>query len=408
MFSCFNFNLIHILICALVGGIILNFMPCVFPILSLKIMSVVKSSQSKGKVIRSDGIAYTLGIMVSMLILSTILLILRYFGHLVNWGYHMQSPIFVTLLMYIIFLMGLSFSGFYDLPFIFPNLSTNKTRKSGLIGSFTVGVLYTFVATPCTGPFMVSAVAVALNQPGFFSLLIFQVLGFGIALPYLLLSFFPELLKVFPKPGRWMEILQRFLAFPLYFSAAWLLCILVKQKGIEVLFAVLSCAILFVMGIWVMKLIKTWKPISKFIVFICLLIVAISPLCFKPVKEFVMRDKTPKYVTVMEFSQKQLNQLLQEKKTVLLSVGADWCLTCKVNEKIFQLDTIQALLAKKNVYYMKGDLTTRNPEVTSYINQLDKNSVPLYVLYVRGVKVKVLPQILSEKTVIEIINEYVH
>ena len=407
MFSYFNLDSFYILLCALIGGIILNCMPCVFPILSLKIMSVVKNAKSKSSVMKADGIAYTLGIMVSMFVLSSILLILRYFGHLISWGYHMQSSVFIALLMYVMFLMGLAFSGFYDLPFILTNLSAVGPRKGGLMGSFTVGVLNTFIATPCTAPFMVSAVTVALNQPGVFSLLIFQVLGFGIALPYLLLSFFPNLLKLLPKPGRWMEILQRFLAFPLYFSAAWLLCVLIKQSGVEILFSVLSCGILFVMGIWIMKLIKTWKPINKFIIFMCLLVIAISPLCFKPVKEFIMQNKVVKHVKVIEFSQKQLNNLLNEKKTVLLSVGADWCLTCKVNEKIFQLDTIQALLAEKDIYYMKGDLTAKNPEVTSYINQLDKNSVPLYVLYVRGVKVKVLPQVLSEKTVIEIINEYI-
>ncbi|MGN7618792.1 MAG: protein-disulfide reductase DsbD family protein [Ehrlichia sp.] len=321
MFSYFNLDLMYILTCALIGGIILNCMPCVFPILSLKIMSVVRSAGSKNKaMVRADGIAYTMGIMVSMLVLSGILLILRYFGHLVGWGYHMQSPVFVALLMYIMFLMGLSFSGFYDLPFIFPNLisTANSRKKDGLIGSFTVGMLYTFIATPCTAPFMVSAVTVALNKPGFFSLLIFQVLGFGIALPYLLLSFFPGLLKVFPKPGKWMEVLHRFLAFPLYFSAAWLLCILIKQKGIGALFPVLSCGILLVMGIWIVGLIKTWKLIRRFIVFTCLFVVAVSPLCFNPVKDLIMRGKLEKHVTVMEFSQKQLDLLLKDKKNSVI------------------------------------------------------------------------------------------
>lgn len=403
----FNVNSIYILICALLGGIILNCMPCVFPILSLKIMSMVKNAQKSKILIRADGVLYTLGVMVSMFLLSSILLILRHFGYLVSWGYQMQFPILIALLMYIMFLMGLSFSGFYDLPFIVPNFNNVNSKREGLIGSFIVGMLSTFVATPCTAPFMVSAVTVALNQSNLYSVLIFQVLGFGIALPYLLLSFFPGLLKIIPKPGRWMEVLQRFLAFPLYFSSAWLLCILIKQKGPEILFAVLSCAILFVMGIWIMKFIKSWEPISKFVICLCLLFIAISPLCFEPIKEFLMKHKEAKHVVVMEFSQKKLEQLLEAKETVLLSVSADWCLTCKVNEKILQLDTVQALLMKKKIYYMRGDLTSKNYELTEYINQLDKNSVPLYVLYVDGVKIKVLPQVLSEKIVIDIINKYV-
>ncbi|AHX04234.1 protein-disulfide reductase DsbD family protein [Ehrlichia japonica] len=402
----FNADSIYILICALLGGIILNCMPCVFPVLSLKIMSMIKNAQNGKVSLKADGISYTLGVMVSMFLLSSVLLVLRHFGYLISWGYQMQSPILITLLMYVMFLMGLSFSGFYDLPFIVPSFNKVKS-KEGLIGSFIVGILSTFIATPCTAPFMVSAVTVALNQPNLYSLLIFQVLGFGIALPYLLLSFFPGLLKLTPKPGRWMEILQRFLAFPLYFSAAWLLCILIKQEGPEILFAVLSCAILIVMGIWIMKFIRSWKPMSKFIICLCLLFIAISPLYFESVKEFVMKHKEEKHIVVVEFSQTKLEQLLKAKKTVLLSVGADWCLTCKVNERVFQLDTIKTLFMKKSIYYMKGDLTSKNPELTDYINQLDKNSIPLYVLYVNGVKVKVLPQVLSEKIVVDIINQYV-
>ncbi|WP_395877766.1 protein-disulfide reductase DsbD family protein [Ehrlichia muris] len=403
----FNDDSIYILVCALLGGIILNCMPCVFPVLSLKIMSMVKNSQKSKVSLKADGISYTLGVMVSMFLLSSVLLVLRHFGYLISWGYQMQFPILITLLMYIMFLMGLSFSGFYDLPFIIPTFNQVKSKREGLVGSFIVGILSTFVSTPCTAPFMVSAVTVALSQANLYSLLIFQVLGFGIALPYLLLSFFPGLLKVIPKPGRWMEILQRFLAFPLYFSSAWLLCILIKQKGPEILFAVLSCAILIVMGISVMKFIRSWKPISKFIICLCLLFVAISPLYFESVKEFIMKHKGEKHIVVIEFSQTELEQLLQDKKTVLLSIGADWCLTCKVNERVFQLDTIKTLFIKKNIYYMKADLTSKNPEVTNYINQLDKNSIPLYVLYVNGVKVKILPQVLSEKTVVDIINQYV-
>ncbi|QGR03007.1 thiol:disulfide interchange protein [Ehrlichia ruminantium] len=400
-------DLVYVLACSLIGGIILNCMPCVFPVLSLKIMSIVKNVQhSKKSLIRVDGIAYTCGVMVSMLALSVILLIFRYFGYVIGWGYHMQSPILITGLMYIMFLMGLSFSGFYHLPFIFPNITSSNAEKEGIIGSFIVGMISTLVATPCTAPFMVSAIVYALNQPWLYSLLIFQALGFGIALPYLVLSFFPQLLSVLPKPGEWMKILQQFLAFPLYFSATWLLCVLIKQKGIELLFPVLSSVILFVMGIWVMKLINNRKLISKILICLVIVTLAISPLYFHKVKELITQGKTTD-MEVLEFSQATLTKLLEEKKTILLSLGADWCLTCRVNERIFQLDTIKALFAKKGVIYMKGDLTSENSEITSYINKLDKEGVPLYVLYVNGEKVKTLPQMLTEKIVIDTVNKYV-
>ena len=351
-------------------------------------MSIIKNAQhSKKLLIKADAIAYTCGVMVSMLMLSTVLLVLRYFGYVVGWGYHMQSSILITGLMYIMFLMGLSFSGFYHLPFIFPNITSSNTEKKWVVGSFIVGVVSTLVATPCTAPFMVSAVVFALNQPWIYSLLIFQFLGFGIALPYLILSFFPQLLNVLPKPGEWMKILQQLLAFPLYFSATWLLCVLIKQKGIELLFPVLSSIILFVMGIWIMKLISNRNLISKVVIFLIVIVLATSPLYFYKVKEFVMQNKTTN-MGVVEFSETTLAQLLNQKKTVLLSVGADWCLTCRVNERIFQLDTIQALFVKKGVIYMKGDLTSENSEITSFINKLNKEGVPLYVLYVNGEKVK--------------------
>ncbi|CAI28315.1 Putative thiol:disulfide interchange protein dsbD precursor [Ehrlichia ruminantium str. Gardel] len=400
-------DLIYVLACSLIGGIILNCMPCVFPVLSLKIMSILKNAQhSKKSLIKADGIAYTCGVMVSMLILSVLLLVLRYFGYVVGWGYHMQSPVLITGLMYIMFLMGLSFSGFYYIPFIFPNITSGYTEKEGLVGSFIVGMISTLIATPCTAPFMVSAIVFALNQPWLYSLLIFQALGFGVALPYLVLSCFPQLLSILPKPGEWMKVLQQFLAFPLYFSAAWLFCILIKQTGIELLFPVLSSVILFVMGIWVMKLINNKKLIGRIVICFVIIIFATSPLYFHKVKESIIRSKTAN-MEVLEFSETTLTQLLDQKKNVLLSVGADWCLTCRVNERIFQLDTIQALFVKKGVIYMKGDLTSENSEMSSYVNKLNKEGIPLYVLYVNGEKVKTLPQMLTEKVVVDTINKYV-
>ncbi|MCZ6914524.1 MAG: thiol:disulfide interchange protein, partial [Rickettsia endosymbiont of Ixodes persulcatus] len=216
-----NISLIEIILSSFLGGIILNCMPCVFPILSIKIVSILKKINHVDPIrIRMEGILYTLGVSFSMLVITSALIALRYMGYKSGWGFQMQSPFVIYIFMCVTFLLGLSLSGFFNIPYIVPDFTVgNINKKDGLIGSFATGALATFIATPCSAPFMATAVGAALNMSNLYMIVIFQVLGFGIAFPYLLLSFIPNLIRYLPKPGVWMQNLKEFFAFPMYLTS---------------------------------------------------------------------------------------------------------------------------------------------------------------------------------------------
>jgi thiol:disulfide interchange protein DsbD len=230
-----------ILLFALTGGLLLNIMPCVFPILSLKALQIVQSAAQTPAVVRSNGIAFTLGVLISFAMIATLLLLLRASGEAIGWGFQLQSPVFVLLLTWLLFAMGLMFSGLWSFGESFMGLGQQLTTGRGKAGAFFTGVLAVIVATPCTAPFMGTALGYALSQSNATALLIFIVLGFGMALPWLLISFWPGLSNWLPKPGAWMELTKQILAFPLYATAAWLLWVLSQQVDQTSLFVALSC-----------------------------------------------------------------------------------------------------------------------------------------------------------------------
>lgn len=220
-----------LLLLAMLGGLVLNLMPCVLPVLSLKALTLVHKAGSTHSHSRMLGVAYTLGILVSFAALAGLLIGLQQAGEAVGWGYQMQSPAFVGFLVYLLFLVGLNLSGIFELPVLLGDVGQELTRASSPKGSFFTGMLATAVATPCTAPFMASAVGVALTLPAWQALLVFLSLGFGLALPFLLISFFPRLLRFLPKPGAWMNTFKHVLAWPMYASVAWLLWVLSLQTG---------------------------------------------------------------------------------------------------------------------------------------------------------------------------------
>ncbi|KJV69465.1 protein-disulfide reductase DsbD family protein [Candidatus Neoehrlichia procyonis] len=388
-------GLFYTIFCAFIGGIILNCMPCVFPILSLKIMSLVQGGTCKNGY-RINGIVYAAGIMSSMFVLSIILLILRHTGSLIGWGFQMQSSVFIVILMYITFLVGLFFSGFLNI--VLPGF-VGYNVQSGMLGNFLSGILSTFIATPCTAPFMVSAVSFAIMYPSIYSIIIFQAIGLGIAFPYLLISFFPKLLFFIPRPGKWMEILKEFLSFPMYISAIWLLYILVKQKGIVFLFPALCGVVLIIAGIWALKFID--KGCFKFLLPLSIVLVIVLSFYYTN-KVFYVATASRS----IEFSQEKLNVLLNKGKSVFLAIGAEWCLTCKLNEQVLESKDIQELLSKKRIIYMKADWTNKDNDIAAYLDKMKQSSIPFYILYVNGNKVKILPQLLSSKILKDTLNDY--
>lgn len=393
-----NIGIVQALLFAIIGGMILNLMPCVFPVLSLKALSLVKIGKDEEGKARSHGLFYTAGILVSFLIIASALLALKSGGAQIGWGFHLQNPIIISVLIYLVFIIGLNLAGFFEFANPFANTGQSLTQKDDHKGAFFTGVLATLVATPCTAPFMAGALGFALTQPAFISILVFLALGFGLALPYLALCFVPALRSKMPKPGAWMEIFKQFLSFPMFLTAAWLTWVLAQQGSENAVFLTLINVTLITFAIWTFKV----APSKVFWKVIALGLLAFSLTC-------TTLDASNKPQVVMEksdihvFSQEKLNALLEGNDPVLTNMTAAWCITCKVNERVaLKSDTVMQLLTEQNIQYLKGDWTNRDAEITAYLKSFGRSGVPLYVFYpprndVTGQRPDpiVLPQILT-------------
>jgi len=399
--SNFDFiSLLAILTTALIGGIILNVMPCVLPILSLKALSLVKKSGHVRAHTAKYGIAYTLGVLLSFLVIALFIIGLQQGGEAVGWGFQMQSPIFVGFLIYLLFLVGLNLSGAFYLPVLFGGLGRDIGHGNSLRGSFFTGILATLVATPCTAPFMASAVGAALLLPPWAALLVFLTLGFGLALPFLLISIFPSLLKFLPRPGAWMEQFKEFLAFPIYASVVWLLWVLGKQTGIDGVALSLCGLLLIIFMIWLQKVNSRCNIFFRAFFLVAAMIMLMAIL-------FTLGKTNIVTVNSIPYSASELARLRKDNKAVYVDVTAAWCITCQLNKNI-ALDTknTQAALKDNDVTLMVADWTNQNPEITAFLHSFGYNGVPLNVFYPKdsGAPV-ILPQILSERLVIETVSK---
>ena len=398
-----DYAFLNALFLAFVGGIILNCMPCVFPILSLKVLSILKQKNNARVPAILDGLSYTAGVCFSMFLLSVILLLLRATGNSLGWGFHMQSPALVSIMMHITFLIGLSFSGILDIPAVIPMM--NSTFGSRNMGSFFAGSLSTLIGTPCAAPFMVSAISFALLQPWLCAILIFQAMSLGIAFPYLVFSCIPQAANFLPKPGRWMEILKQFLAFPMYITSAWLLHILAAQQGHNVVFTAICSLIFLVMLIVGMKFVSNETKIAKIVLVGAICSVSIASSLY--MEKFHTSQATSRQVDVIAFSQNTLQELLDRKENVFVAVGAEWCLTCKTNEVAISSSTVQNVLSAHNVIYMKADWTSMDEKIANYLSSFGSASIPFYVLYVKGTPLgkDLIPQIFSADKLAEILEK---
>ena len=399
-------ELLPIIFSAIIGGLILNIMPCVLPVLSLKTLALVNKS---GKIRRHTiplGIAYTFGILLSFAFIATLLIVLQKGGEVIGWGFQMQSPAFVGFLIYLLFLVGLNLSGLFNLPVLLGNVGGNIANENSLRGSFFTGILATMVATPCTAPFMASAVGAALTLPAWAAMLTFLSLGFGLALPFLLISIFPSLLRFLPKAGAWMERFKEFLAFPMYGAVIWLLWVLGNQVGADGVAIALCGLLLIVFMIWLQKAVGKCKISHRFFTISALVIMLGATLYTleKTDSEIKTRTENNYYIN---YSPQALAELRSAGKAVYVDVTAAWCITCQLNKRV-ALDTEATMAAFKqyNVTFMVADWTRKNPEITKFLQSFGYNGVPLNVFYpAGGGDPVVLPQILNEKIVIDTISK---
>jgi|CXWL01.1.fsa_nt_gi thiol:disulfide interchange protein DsbD len=383
---------------ALLGGLILNVMPCVLPVLSLKTFALVKKSGHARAHTAKYGIAYTVGILASFAVIASVLIALQQGGEAIGWGFQMQSPAFIGFLIYLLFLVGLNLSGLFHLPVMLGGVGNNLNENT-LRGSFLTGILATLVATPCTAPFMASAVGAALTLPAWAAMLVFLSLGFGLALPFLLISIFPSLLRFLPKQGAWMERFKELLAFPMYASVIWLIWVLGKQTGADGVALILCGLLLITFIIWLQRMNAQCKLSHRIFTIFATTVMLAAIIFVLGKNESGESQSTP-------YSKAALAELRAEGKAVYVDATAAWCITCQLNKKI-ALDTKRTQQAFKdhNITFMVADWTRRNPEITEFLRGFGYNGVPLNVFYpAGGGEPIVLPQILSEETVIETIK----
>ncbi|MEM7618666.1 MAG: thioredoxin family protein [Pseudomonadota bacterium] len=404
---------------ALFGGIILNLMPCVFPVLSMKALSLVNLHKEEENIARKHGIAYTVGILLSFAIIGGVLLILKAGGAQIGWGFQLQTPLIILALTYLVFIIGLNLAGFFEFSNKLAGIGQKQTQAEGSKGAFFTGVLATLVATPCTAPFMGVALGYALTQPAIISMSVFLALGFGLALPYLALCFVPSLRSKLPKPGVWMDTFKQFLSFPMFITAAWLVWVLARQGGEMAVLLALLGMIAIALTIWLAHHIpsnKIWR-LKVIALLIASALFTVSTLfTVNTFEQSTTVSQEAVSVNWEDFSNEKLGEYLNTDQPVFINMTAAWCITCQVNDKIaLKTDKTRQLFSDKNVAYLKGDWTNKDSEITKYLNKFDRQGVPLYVFYPApdaqtGVRPdpEILPQILTggivEKTVTKFDN----
>jgi thiol:disulfide interchange protein/DsbC/DsbD-like thiol-disulfide interchange protein len=399
-----------LLLFAILGGLILNLMPCVFPVLSIKAIGLVEQAKKHPAAVRAKGMVFAAGVISSMLCLAAVLLALRAGGEQIGWGFQLQSPLFVTLLVYLLLAVGLNLSGVFEVGGGLAGVGDGLTQGDSYRASFFTGVLTTLVATPCTAPFMAFAVGAALTQPTIVALCIFAALGLGLALPYLLLSFAPWMRRILPKPGAWMDTLKQVFAFPIYASAAWLLWVLAQQTSSIGLGAALAGAILIALAAWAYQKSKSSASRGRVAALatatLAVLLAIVLPVRFAGVASAapsVSAEGGRAADDWQPYDAAQVAKLNSAGRPLLVNFTASWCLTCLVNERnAFADSAVQEIFRSKGVTLMKGDWTNRDPAITQALSAFGRAGVPLYVIYNSkpgSSEPVVLPQLLTASIV---------
>jgi thiol:disulfide interchange protein len=393
-------SLALVLAFALLGGLILNLMPCVFPVLSIKAVSVLESRRGDPAAERAHALAYAAGAVASCAAVAVALVLLRGGGELLGWGFQLQSPVFVALLAYLMLALGLSLSGVVQIGTRLMGVGQGLAEQGGYAGSFFTGVLAVVVASPCTAPFMGTALGFALAQPAAVAVLVFATLGLGLALPFLLLGFFPALGAWLPRPGHWMETFKQLMAFPLYLTVVWLVWVLGRQSGVDAVAVVLVGLVIVGFGLWLWG--SQPRRAGKTTLALAAAVAALALLAHPQVRQAAERQAAFTGSEGEAYSDARLAELRAAGRPVFVNFTADWCITCKFNEKVLLgSDEVLRLLAARKVAWLTADWTTPDPAITAALARFGRSGVPLYVLYPPGGEPVVLPQILTPDIFVE-------
>ncbi len=394
-------SLLWVLLLALGGGLVLNLMPCVLPILSLKVLSLAQSGESAERA-RSHAMWYTLGVLVAFAVIGALMVGLRMLGNAVGIGFQLQHPGVVAALAYIMFAVGLSLSGVFTMGGGIGNLGQSLARRSGPAGDFFTGVLACVVGSACVGPFFGPAVAYAFVAPPIAAMLVFLFLGLGLALPFLLIGFVPALARRLPKPGPWMETLKHVLAFPMYAAALWLLWVLGKQRGVDGMALALGGLLLLTAGLWLFETSRWRSKRGASLLGVLLALAALAPVWGVTQLAPPARAAQAASDNVVEYSPQMLDRLRADNRVVFVNMTADWCVSCKANERaVLSRPEFKELLKRTNAVYMRGDYTNVDPQITAFLDEHKAVGVPLYVVYGPGAPPTVLPTLLTQALVEE-------
>ena len=384
------------LVLAFAGGLILNLMPCVLPVLAIKAIGLLESAESQART-RTHALAYTAGVLASFITLGLCILAMRSAGHALGWGTQLQQPLVVAVLACVLFVLGLNFSGIVRMGLGIGSAGSALMMRPGLAGDFFTGVLAVVIASPCTAPFMGTALAYAFVAPGVAALLVFLMLGLGLALPFLLIGFVPRLARWLPRPGRWMETLKQLLAFPMYLSAVWLVWVVANQRGVDAAGLVLISMVLVAMALWWFERSRPGhgRMALRGLAIVPLLL-AIAPIAL------IARLRPPdaparSQTAAIPYDPARLAQLRARHVPVFVNMSADWCVTCKANEyAVLDTSAFGELLRRTGTVYMQGDWTHEDPAISAFLKEYDSPGVPLYVLFPRdGSPGRKLPTVLT-------------
>ena len=402
----------------LLGGIVLNLMPCVFPILSMKALSLAHLSGAERGTARASALFYTAGILVAFAAIALAIIALREAGEVVGWGFQLQSPLVNAGLGLVMVAIGLNLAGTFELGTRLMGLGASShasAPKSENRAAFLTGLLAVVVATPCSAPFMAGALGFALAQPAAVALAVFMALGLGLALPYLALGFVPALAGLLPKPGAWMANLRQILAFPMFATALWLFWVVGRQLGSTAMATALLAGLLLAFGLWAygrgaLSGAIGWRVAAGIGVLAGLLALVRVDDVGVPVASNVV-DEPVKLGQLQpeRFSEERLQHHLAENRAAFVYFTADWCISCKVNERVaLATDRVGEAMAARNIAVLVGDWTAEDPAITEWLTRYDRAGVPLYLYFPRGsslTSAAVLPQVLLPEIVIDAIDE---
>jgi thiol:disulfide interchange protein len=388
-------GLLPALLLALLGGLILNLMPCVFPVLAIKVMGFARHAGDR-RAHRASGIAYTVGVVLSFVALGALMLALRASGEALGWGFQLQSPAVVAVLAGLFTLIGLNLLGVFEFANVLPSSVATLQAKNPQVDALLSGVLAVAIASPCTAPFMGASLGFALGLPAWQALAVFAFLGIGMALPYLAASLIPSVARVLPRPGAWMDVFRKFMAFPMFATVAWLVWVLGQQSGIDGAAALLALLVALSMVVWALSLQGRARTV------VATLSVAVYVLLYGTIGSNVTQnlpDNAPQAAAGsawQAWEPGKVEQLLAKGQPVFVDFTAAWCVTCQLNKKttLGQAEVLQDFAAKK-VQLLRADWTRRDPAITAALSALGRQGVPVYVLYQPGRAPVVMSEILS-------------